>query len=352
MKKLVGMIMAVLVCWNIFLTIEINSLRSGGVGNKETTVVTNNVVNSFSTDLTKITPEIEKSVVSIRTEASYSSGIIVKVKEDEAFIATNYHSIENAAYVEVIFNNLDKIKAEVAGYNLEMDVAILKIKPEYEVTAIKLGDSSLLKQGEFVLAIGSPVSSEYHGSLSFGIVSSPNRIVETRVDKMKYFINTIQSDITLNRGNSGSALVNMAGELVGLNTMTLEVQDAEGMSFSLPVNELKLIMDEIIENGSVSKLNLGLRLTAVSSMPNYLKSNLGIALDQIAGLYVNEVKSDFFGYYLGVRSGDIIIEINGNPISSIDDYIKEEYCAEDHISVVIIRAGEIATYEREIVIND
>ena len=73
MKKLVGMIMAVLVCWNIFLTIEINSLRSGGVGNKETTVVTNNVVNSFSTDLTKITPEIEKSVVSIRTEASYSS---------------------------------------------------------------------------------------------------------------------------------------------------------------------------------------------------------------------------------------------------------------------------------------
>ena len=225
-----------------------------------------------------------------------------------------------------------------------MDVAILKIKPEYEVTAIKLGDSSLLKQGEFVLAIGSPVSSEYHGSLSFGIVSSPNRIVETRVDKMKYFINTIQSDITLNRGNSGSALVNMAGEL--------EVQDAEGMSFSLPVNELKLIMDEIIENGSVSKLNLGLRLTAVSSMPNYLKSNLGIALDQIDGLYVNEVKSDFFGYYLGVRSGDIIIEINGSPISSIDDYIKEEYCAEDHISVVIIRAGEIATYEREIVIND
>ena len=233
-----------------------------------------------------------------------------------------------------------------------MDVAILKIKPEYEVTAIKLGDSSLLKQGEFVLAIGSPVSSEYHGSLSFGIVSSPNRIVETRLDKMKYFINTIQSDITLNRGNSGSALVNMAGELVGLNTMTLEVQDAEGMSFSLPVNELKLIMDEIIENGSVSKLNLGLRLTAVSSMPNYLKSNLGIALDQIDGLYVNEVKSDFFGYYLGVRSGDIIIEINGSPISSIDDYIKEEYCAEDHISVVIIRAGEIATYEREIVIND
>ena len=134
--------------------------------------------------------------------------------------------------------------------------------------------------------------------------------------------------------------------------MTLEVQDAEGMSFSLPVNELKLIMDEIIENGSVSKLNLGLRLTAVSSMPNYLKSNFGIALDQIDGLYVNEVKSDFFGYYLGVRSGDIIIEINGSPISSIDDYIKEEYCAEDHISVVIIRAGEIATYEREIVIND
>lgn len=352
MKKITGIIIILLLCWNIFLTVEVANLRNIHSGKQETLTINNNIVNGFSTDLTKIVPDLEKSVVSIRTDLGYASGIIVKVKDDEAYVATNYHAIENAQYVEVIFNNLDKIKAEVTGYDVVMDVAILKINPEYEVTAIRMGDSSLLKQGEFVLAIGSPVSSEYHGSLSFGIVSLPDRIVETRVDKLRYYINTIQSDITMNKGNSGGALVNMAGELVGLNTMTLDIQDAEGMSFSLPVNELKLIMEEIIENGSVSKLNLGLKVMEVSEMPNYLKSKLGIALDQIEGLYVSDVKNDFFGYYLGIRNGDIIIEINGNPINSIDDYIKEEYVTDNHIGVVVIRGGESATYEREIISND
>lgn len=351
MNKILIILISVLIVWNVFLTAELNKNQNVNNENKSEVVV-ENYVNGFSTDLTKVVPNIQSSIVSIKTENSQASGVIVKQIENMVYVTTNYHAIEGSEIFLVQLDNFTSLSADLIGYDAISDVAVLGFKYNYDVKPINFGNSSLLKKGEFVLAIGSPISNEYRGSLSLGIISSANRIVDVFINEHSYFVNMIQSDVTLNDGNSGGALVNMAGDLIGLNTMILNIEDAKGMSFSIPSNELKLIVDEIIETGSATKVNLGLKVFPVSELKSYQKSNMNIALDQVKGLYVSDAKMDFTGYYLGIKPGDIILEINDHKMNNIDDLIMEEYSLDKHIGVSILRAGSLMNLEGEVGLSD
>ena len=346
MKKLLVVGIVVLAIWNLILTVQVNKLsETKEIG----ATIVENEVNGFSTDLTRVIDEVKSTLVAVKCDNSFASGVIYAEDDNGLYIITNYHVIENESNISVILDNYSAFSAKLVGYDKYTDIAVLNIKPKFDVETIKLGDSSLLKSGEFIIALGNPLGIDYRGSVSLGIVSSNNRIIETRINNRSYLINMIQSDVLLNDGNSGGPLVNMAGELVGINTFSHS--EADGLSFALPVNELKLVCNEIINDGSVSKTNLGLKPYAIKEMPNYQKNALGIRLDQINGLYISGVKTGFMGSYLGVIQGDILLKVNDVEVDSIDDYIKVEYEVLDKVKLEVMRNGEILTFEG-VITND
>lgn len=348
MKKLLWVGIVVLTIWNLILTVQVNKLSENHeIGE----TVVENTVNGFSTDLTEVVSKVQSTLVTIKCDDSIASGVIYSKDDNGVYIVTNYHVIENANNISVMLDNYSSFSASVVGYDEYTDIALLNIKPSFDVETIKLGNSAILKSGEFVLALGNPAGIDYQSSISLGIVSSNSRILETRINNRSYLINMLQSDILLNDGNSGGPLVNMAGELVGINTFSLDKDNVAGLSFALPVNELKLVCNELLNDGKVTKFNLGLKPHAIKDMPNYQKNALGIRLDQIGGLYISGVKVGFTGSYLGVIQGDILLKINDVEINSIDDYIKMEYEVSDLVKLEVLRNGEIISFEG-VITND
>ncbi len=335
----------ILLVWNIVLSVILYQRDNVTVENGVQTTVIQNEVNGFSTDLTAIYDEIRSSVVTIETDQTAGSGIIYRQVDDTVYIVTNYHLLEGADRCYASLDNFQRIEMTLVGFDPVRDVAVLRFDSRYTVDPIAFGDSRLLEAGEFVVAVGNPLGSEYRASLSFGIVSSPMRTLDLQIDDRSYFIDMIQSDIDLNAGNSGGPIVNMAGELVGLNTLSVSVSQSDGLSFSLPAHELRLIVDAIIEEGTVSKNDLGVKVTPINSLTNYQKAALNIDLGLNHGLLVSEVKNGFIGEELGLKSGDIILMINDQEVTEIEDMIDQEYIKSSSISVVIRQGSEEVTLE-------
>ncbi len=335
----------ILVIWNVILSVILYQRDNVTVENGVQTTVIQNEVNGFSTDLTAIYDDVRSSIVTIETENTLGSGIIYRQVDDTVYIVTNYHLIEMADSYHASLDNYQRIELSLVGFDPILDVAVLIFESQYTIDPIAFGDSRLLEAGEFVVAVGSPLSSEYRASLTFGIVSSPMRTLDLNIDDRSYFIDMIQSDVDLNAGNSGGPIINMAGELVGLNTLSVSISDSDGLSFSLPSHELRLVVDEIIESGSVTKNDLGIKVTPITELTNYQKAALNIDLSLDHGLLVEEVKNGFLGESLGLRSGDIILAIRDQDMVRIEDMIDQEYAQGSTINVVIRQGNEEATLE-------
>ncbi len=342
-RRLIWSFIIVLLVWNIALTIYVSELTLSSDSESSSTTVIQNEVNGFSTDLTEIVEKIKASVVTVETDTTSATGTIIRQEDDTVYVVTNYHVLENATSIYLVLDNYQRIEATLVGYDAICDVGVLSFSSEYSFTPMVMGDSSLLSAGEFVLAIGSPIGSQYRGSLSFGIVSSAYRILDLTVGSSSYYIGMIQSDVTMNSGNSGGPLVNMAGELVGLNTLEVTVDDASGLSFSLTSCELSYIIDAIIETGSVEKNDLGIEYVSVASMTNYQKSSLGIQLDQTDGIYITAVKSGFLASSLGIRTGDILLEAGEVTVNDYEDLLAVEYGALQIEMALVIRDGSTMT---------
>lgn len=342
-------VVVILLIWNVILSFILYDRNSKDVYDKDgvKTTIIENEINGFSSDLTNIYEKIRSAIVTVEGDSKVGTGVIVKQDGNDVYVVTNYHLIEDLPSVYLSLDNYQRIACDLVGQDIIRDVAVLRFESAYDVSPITIGDSELLKAGEFVVAVGSPLSSDYRGSLSFGIVSSSKRTLDLTVDDRSYFISMIQSDVTLNSGNSGGPLVNMAGELVGINTLSVSVSDAQGLSFALPSHELIHIIDTIIEGNDVIKRDLGLKVTEISSMTNYQKAATNIDLDLVHGLLVNEVKSGFIGESLGLRGGDIILMINDKEITTIEDMIDEEYKISDTMSVAVRRGEENVVLEMD-----
>ena len=340
MKRLIWPTIIAILVWNIVLSVYVSEITLNSENETASVTIIQNEVNGFSTDLTDIVEKVRSAIVTVETDITSATATIIKQEEDTVYAVTNYHVIEGANSIDLVLDNYQRVEVSLVGYDAIRDVAVLSFTSEYSFTPIVIGDSSLLKAGEFVLAIGSPISIQYRGSLSFGIVSSSYRILDLSVGSNSYYIGMIQSDITMNSGNSGGPLVNMAGELVGLNTLEVTVDDADGLSFSLTCLELSYIIDAIIEDGSVTKNDLGIEYTSVQTMTNYQKSSLGIQLDQTAGLYISAIKSGFIASSLDIRVGDILVELNNVSVNDYEDLLEVEYSEETIERALVIRDGE------------
>ena len=339
---------------NVFLFTKVNkSSSSGSSSNKNATV--ENVNYDVKSSTTDVIEKVNSSVVGVLvyangTASGSGSGVVYRVDGKTAYIITNAHVVSGATDVQVVFSNKESVNATIVGSDTYSDIAVLKLTADFDMTAIKCGDSSLLDQGETVLAIGSPLGIEYAGTVTQGIVSGIDRTVSVDLNddgQEDWDMNVIQTDAAINPGNSGGALVNMAGELVGITSMKLSNTSVEGMGFALPINDVITSVEQIIENGKVTRPQIGISGVSLSGYSSYLWRYYRINTDLTDGIYVSRVTSGGAASKAGIQEGDIIVKFDGKEVTTYKSFLTELYSKEpgDKVSVVVNRNGTEKTIE-------
>jgi serine protease Do len=234
------------------------------------------------------------------------SGIIM---DNQGHIITNNHVVEGVNDIKVILYDGKELEATLVGRDPQTDLAVIKVDPKGLIPA-ELGDSSKLEVGELAVAIGSPMGTEYAGSVTAGIVSGLNRQVNVGDNTIKL----IQTDAAINPGNSGGALVNSEGKVIGINTIKLAETTVEGMGFAIPINEAKPIVQEIISNKKIARPYLGISGQTITK-------ELADQNKVPQGVYVLDVVAYSGADRAGIRKGDIITRLDGKKVTTIEELI-------------------------------
>jgi len=247
------------------------------------------------------------------------SGVIIT---PDGYIATNNHVIENASKIEVVLNDKRTYIAELVGNDPETDLALLKID-QSELPFLPFGNSDNLKVGEWVIAVGNPFN--LNSTVTAGIISAKGRNINLLSQNNNYAIeNFIQTDAAVNPGNSGGALINVSGELVGINTaIASQTGSYSGYSFAVPVNIVKKILDDIKKYGEVKRAILGVKIQDITSE---LAEKEGIK--EYKGVFVPEVVEGSAADKAGIKKGDVILKINDvevNSSSSLQEQVSKYY---------------------------
>ena len=353
-KIVISLLVVASLGMNVFLFTKVNkSSSSGSSSNKNATV--ENVNYDVKSSTTDVIEKVNSSVVGVLvyangTASGSGSGVVYRVDGKTAYIITNAHVVSGATDVQVVFSNKESVNATIVGSDTYSDIAVLKLTADFDMTAIKCGDSSLLDQGETVLAIGSPLGIEYAGTVTQGIVSGIDRTVSVDLNddgQEDWDMNVIQTDAAINPGNSGGALVNMAGELVGITSMKLSNTSVEGMGFALPINDVITSVEQIIENGKVTRPQIGISGVSLSGYSSYQLRYYRINTDLTDGIYVSRVTSGGAASKAGIQEGDIIVKFDGKEVTTYKSFLTELYSKEpgDKVSVVVNRNGTEKTIE-------
>ncbi len=272
------------------------------------------------------------------------SGVIFKKAGKEAFIVTNNHVIEGASKVEVSLYNGEKVDAKVVGADALTDLAVIKIESDKAVDVIDFGDSSALRPGDQVLAIGNPLGLDLSRTVTQGIVSAVDRSISVPTSAGEWEMNVIQTDAAINPGNSGGALINTEGKVIGINSLKISQNGVEGLGFAIPSRDALPIVNQLIEKGKVERPYLGVSLADLDQIPEMYLKNLPDNVD--SGTMVTSVDPNSAAAKAGLQEQDIIVGINDAQVKSATDlrrYMYTKLKKGDSAQVKIYRDGKQQT---------
>jgi serine protease Do len=242
-------------------------------------------------------------------ETQGGTGFVIS---EDGYIVTNYHVIEDADRVQVRFSNREQVDAKVVGQDQATDLALLKIEGRSRLTALALGDSDRLRVGEWVMAIGDPLT--FDKTVTVGVVSAKDRSGLTADAATRSFENFIQTDAAINFGNSGGPLINVNGEVVGINTAMF--RPAQNIGFAVPVNTLKSILPQLRETGKVTRGYLGINIRNVDQ-----DTAAAFNLKSMEGAFVESVVEGEPADKAGIRPGDTIVSVDNVAVKDTRDLI-------------------------------
>lgn len=275
------------------------------------------------------------------TAKASGSGIIIS---EDGYILTNNHVINSSSsnsnsYYQIteannlkvtLYNDDTEYDAKVIGSDSQTDLAVIKIE-KTGLTAAELGDSSAVQVGEFAMAVGNPLGLQ--SSISCGIVSAKDREVTDTDTKTTYHV--IQTDAAINSGNSGGALVNADGKVIGINTLKLSGTGVEGIGFAIPINSTIDVYKELISKGKISRPFIG--ITGIDLDEATAKKN-----NLVVGIYVKSIENFSAAEKAGVKVGDVIIEADGSSVKNMDELntIKNKHSVGDKLKIKVNRDGK------------
>ncbi|WP_461207126.1 S1C family serine protease [Clostridium sp. DL1XJH146] len=323
-----------------------NTATSDNTDNSTTETVKTPVTttNYIPLSVSNIAKQIGPAVVGVSTSSvtvtdilgtavpteGFGSGIIFS---EEGYILTNYHVVNGAKQIKVIFNDGEskEVEAKLVNYNEELDVAVIKVVDDIAMPAVaSFGDSDNLQVGDPVIAVGNPLGRQFLGSVTTGVVSALNR--EVTVDENTAATQTyIQTDAAINEGNSGGPLVNIYGEVIGINSAKIAGSVVEGLGFAIPINDIMPIMSELIK----PILTIGITVRDITT-------DISERYNIPEGVYIKEVEEFSPGERAGLKTGDVIISFDGKTVKTTEELntLKEQYQAGDVIELEVFRNNE------------
>ena len=320
------------------------------------------------TEITKVVAEVKNAVVSVINKqatsrnnlygtqqtggelatASEGSGVIYKNEGGYAYIVTNYHVIAKSQELEVLLADGTRSKAEIVGSDQWTDLAVIRIANTNVSTVAEFANSDDVQVGQTAIAIGSPLGSEFATSVTQGIVSATNRSVATDVDgdgQEDWVVTAIQTDAAINPGNSGGALINSAGQVIGINSMKISKSSVEGMGFAIPSNEVVSIIKQLETDGKITRPALGISMVNLSSVNERVIEQLNLPRDVKNGVVIAEVMAKGSAKAAGLQTYDVIVEMDGQKIQGIQNLRKVLYSHKvgDKLEVTYYRKGQKQT---------
>lgn len=377
---LAGVLVGALLVWLLFETVPqllpgANNRAETGLqateGNREGQQQ-ESVSVDVTTDVTVAVDEAADAVVGVsnlqetsdfwsqpqQQEAGTGSGVIYKNENGRAFVVTNHHVIDGATNIEVTLSDGTKVPAELVGSDIWTDLAVVEMDAASVQDVAEFGDSDALKRGETVIAIGNPLGLDFSGSVTTGVVSGKDRAVPVDLDgngSEDWQAEVLQTDAAINPGNSGGALVNLAGQLIGINSMKIATSNVEGIGFAIPINSAMPVIQSIEENGEMIRPAMGVALLDLAQVPQAQREeSLNLPADVKEGVVVNSVVEGSAAEKAGMEQFDVIVEMDGKPIGDIIDLRKHLYNEKkigDTMAVKAYRNGEPMDFELELVDN-
>lgn len=324
-------------------------------------IVTTPTSTKGSTTIADIIEKSSKSIVGItniqqqnnpfsqqqgRVESGTGSGVLFKKSGGSAYIVTNNHVIEGASNVEVSLYNGEKVEAQVVGADALTDLAVIKIAAEKVTDIIEFGDSTVLRPGDEVLAIGNPLGLDLSRTVTQGIVSAIDRSISVPTSAGEWEMNVIQTDAAINPGNSGGALINTDGKVIGINSLKISQNGVEGLGFAIPSKDVVPIVNQLIEKGKVDRPYLGVSLADLSQIPQMYLESLPDEVD--GGTMVTYLDPKSAAARAGIKEQDVIVAINDEKVNAASDlrrYMYTELKTGDQVKLKIYRDGKQMTVE-------
>lgn len=279
---------------------------------------------------------VVQSFFGTQQSESSGSGIII---DSNGHIVTNYHVIQGATTVKVKLTSGNEYDATIVGGDEKTDIAIIKINANEEIHVATLGNSDEVEVGALAVAIGNPLASELFGTVTAGVISGVNRTMTVGQREMTL----IQTDAAISPGNSGGALINKYGEVIGINSVKLIDDAAEGLGFAIPMNEAVPIMQDLMKYGYVKgRPMIGISVREITPEIAYYNNLL---VDY--GLYVMSVTEGSGAEKAGITRGDIILKVDGQKVTSSSglNKIRDTHKAGEKISLVVLRGGKEVTVQ-------
>ncbi|MCP3026999.1 trypsin-like peptidase domain-containing protein [Halobacillus sp. A5] len=372
MPTLVGIILgAVLVLLALPALVQTNLLpysittpndENESIDNEGTGISSEKVEVDVNTQITEVVEEVTPSVVGVvnlqsqsnfwdeqdgSEEAGVGSGVIYKQEDGDAYVVTNNHVIDGASEIEVVLSDETRVPAELIGGDVFSDLAVLKMSDEDVTQVAEIGSSDNLKVGEPAIAIGNPLGLQFAGSVTKGIISGKQRAIPQDFNndgQEDWQAEVIQTDAAINPGNSGGALINIEGQLIGINSMKVAQSSVEGIGFAIPIDAALPLVEELEEDGQVSRAFIGVEAYGLNEVPtSEWENTLNLPEDVEGGLYVRSVSQMSPAAKAGLEELDVITELDGEPVENIIDlrkYLYEEKDPGEELEVTYYRDGE------------
>lgn len=371
---LAGVMVGALLVWFLLPSV----ITSLPMGEQKESVKVPSKTEQVSVDIsTEVTSAVEKAVGAVvgitniqsttdfwnrsesQQEAGTGSGVIYKKEGGSAFVVTNYHVVEGAKKLEVTLTDGTKVEANLVGGDIWTDLAVLEMDAKGIDSVIEFGDSASLKQGESVIAIGNPLGLDFYGSVTTGVVSGKDRAIPVDLNKdgvVDWQAEVLQTDAAINPGNSGGALINLAGQLIGINSMKIAESRVEGIGLAIPVNSAIPVIEDLEQYGQVNRPSMGVTLIDVTNVPAFhQKETLKLPEEVTTGVVVDEVVPNSPAAIAGMEPYDVIVEMDGQKIDdmiSLRKYLYNEKEVGDELKVKVYRDGKLVELTLTLVKTD
>lgn len=352
MLIIIGIIVLLLILNAIFTTVNKNDHTNdsafNGTTKDETTAmkIAKNSVKSVVTVENDLSNDTTVSDNKNESDNEIGSGVVYKKVGDSIYIFTNAHVVGDQEKQKVTYGNDKSVAGKVIGKDKWSDLAVVKAKVADEnIKPMTMGDSNNIKLAEPILVIGNPLGTDFKGSVSQGIVSGLNRHVPVDIDKNDNYdtlMKAFQIDAPVNPGNSGGAVVDRDGRLIGIVSLKIDMHNVEGMAFAIPINDVRKIAKELEHKGKVNYPNTEIKIKNVGDIDDSERNAINLPTKVNHGVLIGEVKENGLGDKSGLKKGDVIVELDGKKIEDNLRYrqvIYSHYDDQKTITAKIYRNG-------------